>query len=365
MPAYKDKKTDTWYVSKRYVNWQGKSERLFKRNFPTKKAALKYEREFFEKLSGSLDMTFDNFIDVYYEDRKPRIKISTFITKHNIIEKNIRPYFKDLKMCDISPQDVIKWQNELLNKRMPNGKKYDHTTLKTIHAQLSAIFNHAVRYYKLSSNPANIVGTMGKKVKKEMKIWSKEEYLQFSKSMMKKDTIYHCFEMLYWCGIRLGEMLALTPEDFNFEKDTVRINKSYQRINGEDVITDPKTEKSNRIILMPHFLTEEMQDYISRIYDCKPTQRIFPVTKSFMHHEMDRGCKESGVKRIRIHDLRHSHVSLLIELGFSAVAIADRVGHESIEITYKYAHLFPTKGKEIANKLDVERLEGFDVSKEL
>ena len=70
---------------------------------------------------------------------------------------------------------------------------------------------------------------------------------------------------------------------------------------------------------------------------------------------MDRGCKEQGIKRIRIHDLRHSHVSLLIEMGFSAVAIADRMGHESIDITYRYAHLFPTKQNEIADKLNLER----------
>ena len=90
----------------------------------------------------------------------------------------------------------------------------------------------------------------------------------------------------------------------------------------------------------------------------KPDQRIFEVTKSYLHHEMDRGAKEAGVKRIRIHDLRHSHVSLLIEMGFSALAIADRVGHESVDITYKYAHLFPSKQQEMAQKLDMERKEG-------
>ena len=89
----------------------------------------------------------------------------------------------------------------------------------------------------------------------------------------------------------------------------------------------------------------------------KPTDRIFEVTKYYLHHEMDRGAKEAGVKRIRIHDLRHSHVSLLIEMGFSAVAIADRVGHESIDITYKYAHLFPSKQQEMAAKLNMERGE--------
>lgn len=82
------------------------------------------------------------------------------------------------------------------------------------------------------------------------------------------------------------------------------------------------------------------------------------MTKSYLHHEMDRGAKEAGVKRIRIHDLRHSHVSLLIEMGFSALAIADRVGHESVDITYKYAHLFPSKQQEMAQKLDMERKEG-------
>lgn len=87
-------------------------------------------------------------------------------------------------------------------------------------------------------------------------------------------------------------------------------------------------------------------------YGLKKKDRIFTVTKSYLHHEMDRGAKAAGVKRIRIHDLRHSHISLLIDMGFSAVAIADRVGHESIAITYRYAHLFPSKQKEMANRLD-------------
>ncbi len=101
-------------------------------------------------------------------------------------------------------------------------------------------------------------------------------------------------------------------------------------------------------------LAEEIQEYISMIYGYKRTDRLFQVTKSFLHHEMERGCKLSGVKRIRIHDLRHSHISLLIDMGFSAVAIADRVGHESIDITYRYAHLFPSKQIEMADRLDME-----------
>ena len=103
---------------------------------------------------------------------------------------------------------------------------------------------------------------------------------------------------------------------------------------------------------MPVFLCDEMQDYMKMLYKPGRRDRLFPITKSYLYHEMERGTKAAGVKRIRIHDLRHSHISLLIDMGFSAVAIADRVGHESIEITYRYAHLFPSKQTEMAERLN-------------
>ena len=196
---------------------------------------------------------------------------------------------------------------------------------------------------------------MGSEHRKEMLFWTKEEYLKFADVMMDKPVSYYAFEVLYWCGLRLGELLALTPKDFDFNSNTVTINKSYQRLHGEDVITTPKTKKSNRTIKMSKFLSEEIQEYINMQYNLEQDDRLFPITKSYLHREMERGAKVAGVKRIRIHDLRHSHVSLLIELGFSAVAIADRLGHESIEITYRYAHLFPSKQNEMADKLDIER----------
>ena len=196
---------------------------------------------------------------------------------------------------------------------------------------------------------------MGTEERREMLFWTKEEYEKFADAMMDKPISYYAFEMLYWCGIRQGELLALTPADFDFANETVRINKSYQRLKGQDVITTPKTKKSNRIITMPQFLCEEMQDYLKQFYGVEPDSRIFPIRKHYLHHEMDRGAKETGVKRIRIHDLRHSHISLLIDMGFTALAIADRVGHESIDITYRYAHLFPSRQTEMAEKLDVQR----------
>ena len=196
---------------------------------------------------------------------------------------------------------------------------------------------------------------MGKKKNREMLFWTKDEYLKFADVMMDKPLSYYAFEMLYWTGIREGELLALTPADFNFEKQTVTINKSFRHLNGRDIVTSPKTEKSNRTIKIPSFLCDEMQDYLKMLYDVGLDDRMFPITKSYLYREMERGSKQAGIKRIRIHDIRHSHVSLLIDMGFSATAIADRVGHESIDITYNYAHLFPSKQTEMAEKLDMER----------
>lgn len=176
--------------------------------------------------------------------------------------------------------------------------------------------------------------------------------------MKNKEESYHAFEILYWCGIRIGEPLALTAEDFDFEKKTLRINKSYQHIKGKDVITTPKTRKSNRVLTLPDFLSDEMQDYISRLPYLKIDDRIFTITKSGLHHEMDRGCRETGVKRIRVHDLRHSHITMLIENGYSAKDVGSRAGHSAERITFKYAHAYAEKGKEMANTLsDLERGE--------
>lgn len=342
MPVFKDEARGTWYVMVRYQDWTGERKQKCKRGFATKREAQEWERSFQMQTSGDLDMTFEAFTELYTKDVKPRLKENTWLTKENIIQKKILPYFGKRKISEITTKDVIAWQNELLAYRDEKRKPYSATYLKTLHNQLSAIFNHAVRFYELRSNPAAKAGNMGSEERKEMLFWTKAEYQKFADAMMDKPVSYYAFEMLYWCGIREGELLALTPADFDFEAGTVKISKSYQRLHGKDVITTPKTKKSNRTIKMPNFLCDEMKDYLGMLYGIKKKERIFTITKSYLHHEMDRGAKSAGVKRIRIHDLRHSHISLLIDMGFSAVAIADRVGHESIEITYSWRRTSPT-----------------------
>ena len=355
MSVYKEEKTGTWRVLYRYTDWTGEKKQTQKRGFKTKREAQAWEREQMNLVSSSLDMTFQSFVERYREDKAGRIKENTWEMKNHIIETKLLPYFGKLKISSITPQQIISWQNELLNYKDDKRKAYSPVYLKTVHNQLSAIFNHAVRYYNLRENPCTKAGSMGKKKNREMLFWAKEEYLKFADAMMDKPMSFYAFEMLYWCGIREGELLALTPADFDFEKGTVTINKSYKRLKGQDVITTPKTEKSNRTITMPQFLTDEIQDYLKMQYDIGEDDRMFTITKSYLHREIDRGSKETGVKRIRIHNLRHSAISILIDMGFSATAIADRVGHESIDITYNYAHLFPSKQKEMAEKLNMER----------
>ena len=355
MAVYKD--GDKWRVIYRYTNYKGERKQTQKRGFATKREAQAWEREVMLKSESKLDMTFASFFEIYEADKKKRVKENTWESKSHIIRTKILPYFGERKIAEIEPKDVIAWQNELLAYKGENGEVYSPTYLKTIHSQLSAIFNHAVNFYHLPSNPAQKAGNMGKEEHREMLFWTKEEYLKFADAMMDKPVSYYAFEILYWCGIRMGELLALTPEDFNFETHTLRINKSYQRLHREDVITPPKTLKSNRTIKMPQFLCDEMQDYLKMLYEPKEDERIFTISKSYLHHEMNRGSKVSGVKRIRVHDLRHSHVSLLINMGFTVLAIADRMGHESIDITYRYAHLFPSEQTQMAEQLDIERME--------
>ncbi|MGL5258508.1 MAG: tyrosine-type recombinase/integrase [Lachnospiraceae bacterium] len=357
MSAYKDDKTGKWFVFFYYRDWQGKNKGKTKRGFVTKREALEWERNFLFKQNANLEMAFGEFVKLYTEDMKPKLKLNTWLSKEHVINSKLLPYFGDRKINDIKAADILKWQNVMIEYKKPNGKPYSKVYLKTIHDELACIFNHAVRYYNLSDNPARKAGNMGKDRGAEMLFWTNEEYSKFADVVKDKPRSYYAFEILYWCGIREGELLALTMSDFDLTAQTLRISKSYQRLQGKDVITDPKTAKSNRTIALPDFLCDEIRDYFNMLYKLEPSDRIFDFSKSFLHHEMDRGSKIAGVKRIRIHDLRHSNISLLINMGFTAVDIANRVGHESIRITYRYGHMFPNKQREMADKLNMKKFE--------
>ena len=352
MKAEKDKKTGKWLIQYRYTDWQGKRRKSTKRGFATKREAEEWLRNFLITQKADFDMKFEDFWKIYCADMETRLREHTMRTKKYIVELKILPYFGNKRVNDITAADIRQWQNELIKMG------YSPTYLKTINNQLSAIFNYAVRYYDLKSYPCAKAGSMGKSKAEEMDFWTGEEFRKFIDSVMNKRLSYMAFMILYWTGMRLGELLALNPKDVDLEKRTISITKSYQRLGKKDVITPPKTSKSKRVITIPEFLAADIKDYMDSLYDLQEDDRLFPITKYYLEHEMQRGIKESGVKRIRVHDLRHSHASMLIELGFSPLEIANRLGHEKVETTLNtYAHLYPNKQTKLAERLDSEYRE--------
>ena len=352
MKAEKDKKTGKWLIQYRYTDWQGKRRKSTKRGFATKREAEEWLRNFLITQKADFDMKFEDFWKMYCADMETRLREHTMRTKKYIVELKILSYFGNKRVNDITAADIRQWQNELIKKG------YSPTYLKTINNQLSAIFNYAVRYYDLKSNPCAKAGSMGKSKAEEMDFWTGEEFRKFIDSVMNKRLSYMAFMTLYWTGMRMGEFLALNPKDVDLEKKTISITKSYQRLGKKDVITPPKTSKSKRVITIPEFLAADIKDYMDSLYDLQEDDRLFPITKYYLEHEMQRGIKESGVKRIRVHDLRHSHASLLVELGFQPLAIAERLGHEKIETTLNtYSHLYSNKQAELADRLELENEE--------
>ena len=200
-------------------------------------------------------------------------------------------------MNSITPAEIIQWQNTIIEKG------YSDDYLKTIQNQMTALFNHAKNIYNLADNPCDKVKRMGKTSKKKMKFWTIEEYRQFMTGIEPGSKYYVLFELLFWTGAREGEALSITPADIDFERNLLHINKTYYRMHGEDVITSPKTEESNRTISIPEFLKKEIRDYISRLYELPEDERIFPMVHEAVQHKLKQVVQKTGVKKIRVHDI--------------------------------------------------------------
>ena len=350
MPVYKDEKRNTWFCKCNYKDWLGESKSKMKRGFATKKDAQQWERDFLQKQSASMDMKFASFVEVYFEDKAPRLKERSIMTKRTLFETKIIPYFGEKQMNEITAVDIIKWQNALLNQ------DYKPTYLRMIQNQMTALFNHAEKFYDLKDNPCKKVDKMGRSNAKELNFWTKDEYEQFIQCFSPDEEMYRIiFQMLFWLGCRVGELLALTSQDIDFENGTVNISKTYYRRNQTDYVTPPKTESSNRKITIPKFLAEEMKDFVDRQYGLTPEDRIFPITDRAIQKKMKQKAEQAKLKPIRVHDLRHSHIALLIEKGMQPLVIAQRVGHDSVNTTMNiYGHLYPNKQKQVADLLNAE-----------
>lgn len=335
MSVHKDKERKTWYVCVRYTDWQGNRRMKKKRGFSLEREAKEWEREFLRTSKRSCDMTFASFVDLYMDDMGKHLKPYTMKTKHRQIYGRIVPCFGKMKLNEITPVHVRKWHGQLVSEGLAATYQRD------LHAQLSAIFNYAVRYYNLEKNPAKIAGSIGSgKPEDTMHFWSPEEFSRFIACVYRK-SVQATFMTLFWTGLRIGELLALCPEDIDLESGVIRVRKSLQTLEKKDVVTSPKTKKSRRDVPIPEKLREVLREYISSIYDLQPDQRIFTHSKDILYAEMRKGSAAAGLEKIRIHDLRHSYASMLINNGVQALQVSELLGHENIETTLNtYSHLY-------------------------
>lgn len=351
MPSYYDEKQKTWYCKFYYVDWTGTKRQKKKRGFKLQRDAKEWERNFLERQQGQPDMTMDNLIQIYMEDTKGRMKPSTIYAKENRIQVHIAPYFGKQPINAITSAHVRKWQTDLMKKTGQTGQPLSPTYLNVLHHTLSSLFNYAVRYHGLQVNPCILAGSIGKSKSGEMKFWTLDEYHQFIAAV--DHSLYRpIFETIYYTGMRVGELLALSFEDIDFDNGIIHVSKTLKRIGYDNIITTPKTAKSKRDILIPQFLIDELTEYRTHMYEPAPNDIVFPALRANILYNLKQYSKRAGVKTIRIHDLRHSHVALLIELGFNPLLIAERLGHEDIKTTLNtYSHLYPNKQIELVNRL--------------
>jgi len=208
MSAYKDKTQGTWYVSFRYIDWTGKKTQKLKRGFKTKKEALNYEKEFIRKTAADMKMEMNSFISVYFEDKKNELKENSIRNKQHMMNKQIVPYFGTRKMNEITPAEIIQWQNAI------QEKGYSKTYERMIQNQLNALFNHAQKIYNLKENPCKKVKKMGKSDANKLEFWTKAEYDRFIAGVEPGSEDYLIFEILFWTGIREGD-----------DDDKIRLNQ--------------------------------------------------------------------------------------------------------------------------------------------
>ena len=353
MGAYKDEKRGSWYAAFYYKDWTGQRKHKVKRGFKTQREAKAWEREFLQGEAHEADIPFGALIDLYYKDAELRLKPTTIYATKSLVNKWIRPYLKDLPISDITVATVRSWQNHILNYRDDKGNPLAPSFMHSISIQLSTIMNFAVKNYGLVSNPCTIAGAIGKQKPREMDFWTHEEYNKF-RSCENHEHYRVAFDVLFYCGLRCGELLALMPEDFSDDL-MLRINKNYAQFNGQHLILTPKTESSERTISIPEFLYQEVMEFC-RHRSCEKGQRIFSLSKTRLTYEMKRKAAQAGLKEIRIHDLRHSHVALLIDQGFSMKEIQERMGHRSITTTMDtYGHLYKDRKNVIGDRLQTLR----------
>ncbi len=362
----KEDKNSPYRVAYTYISPDGKKHRTCKRGFKKKKDANAWVEKDLPAIIRKKEairtpdeiMTMSKLVEEYLEDllKKKRINENTHENKKNIFESKILPYLGDKVVHQIDENDIRIWQSQLIDDA---EIEYAPSYWYSMETQLNAVLNYAMKYHKLGKNVMKDVDRIGKKTCKEKIIWTIEEYRRFIKELEYDPVFYYAFQVLFWCGLRRGELLALTPSDIDFENNTIRIDESYQKIKKKDVITKPKNDSSVRTFSIPADLAQELKEYISGFYDIDENTRIFPITYSTFYDKLKKAIEAANVKKITLHGFRHSNISMLANMGCNSVDIAYRAGHSRINMTNYYTHRYEGTDQKIADALN-EKMTGGD-----
>ena len=340
MASY-EKRNNTWSVRFREDTCNGKMNRRMS-GFESQEAAEaafnEWEENYNSRIANSniTPKTFEELLSLYIERSKGRNKESSYYTTLSKINSHIRPFFFNYELNKITPPIILKWQNSLV--------QYSFKYRSSLNNLLSSIFRFAYRYYDIKNPMEKVEPLRNLDAKREMKIWSEEEYKRYIK-VIDKDVFSLFFRFLYISGCRKGEALALSFEDIDVENGTVRINKNLTRkVRGRPfAITTPKNQYSNRAIEIPSSFLNELLFLRNSQEDQFVFGGTYPLADSTITRRHKMWIEKSGVKKITIHEIRHSHASLLISRGVSIVAVSRRLGHSSIKQTLDtYSHIMPS-----------------------
>lgn len=350
MPSYKDEKTNTWYCKFYYTDYTGTRRQKKKRGFKLQREAKEWEANFLAAYKYDDKTTFGTVWERFTEEMKPRQRITTQ-RGYESAGKHILPDFSTVPIGAMTEQQIILWQNKLLKKG------YSESYLNKIDTMFRTVYRYGLKRCKLNSDVFLDVKKIGKQTKRT-DFWTIDQYKAFYTVLCehtKSPVAKIAFQVLFYCGLRIGELLALTAGDIDLDNHVIHINKSLQRIHKQDVITPPKTTKGIRDITIPSFLAKELEEYMGRIYGCNSDSRLFNISKTVLYYPLRIYCDMANVPKISLHNLRHSHAAYLIEKGVSYMAISERLGHENVNITLGiYGHLYPDKQREIADLLETE-----------
>lgn len=340
MPSYKTEK-GKWYCKFYVKDFLGNRKQILRRGFRTKRDAQAYENDFKAKYTSNPSMSLRTLSDEFLEDYRINHRASSYRLIESVLRVHILPSLGEFSVCDISPRILREWMNGVKEKELA------FTSQNNILSVLKRLLRYGVKYYHL---PSDILPTetLGKKERRlsflELSDWNK----LFAVIQDKHDRAV--YSLLFWCGMRIAEVMGLTEDDIDFAEHTISINKQYEYHAGE--ITPPKTVLSRRTVVAPATVMNIVREYFDS-YHTVPDLPFAVMSQSQIYRRLIHYCKEADVPRTNLHALRHSHASLLIRQGVPVNAISSRLGHSNTSITMNvYGHVYKDADSEIAVNLD-------------